>query len=444
MPSPLQPSRRHLLKTAALTGFAGLAAGHPWAADAAPAASPSAQDINVLTYGAKGDGTTDNTTAFQKALDAAHAQGGGIVFAPTGQYLFRGHLNLPADTTLMGVFRAPGAFVRSQGTVLLPTEGKGNPDGTAFLTSVGANATVQGLAVFYPEQDENAAEPTPYPWTIAHGSGDNLSVLDVSLTNPYQALNLAGAGRHYIARVYGQPIALGIYVDKIFDIGRIENIHFWPFWTSKPPITKWINENGVGLRFGRTDWEYVLNTFVLGYKIGYHFVETKDGACNGNFVGIGSDFSGDAVVVEQTQARCGLLITNGEFVGDARPDSQGMIVRETNTGPVTLQNCAFWGPSAHIGTFQGKGPVTLIGCNVGDWDKNKKGAAAFVLAGSGGATIANCQFLDAGEKAAVQITENCRSAVVTGNTAIGPAFKVEIPPQADPRRFQVGMNVVTE
>ena len=39
--------------------------------------------------------------------------------------------------------------------------------------------------------------------------------------------------------------------------------------------------------FARTDWEYVFNTFAFGYAIGYHFVASKQGSCNGNFLGIG-------------------------------------------------------------------------------------------------------------------------------------------------------------
>ncbi|WP_080058272.1 glycoside hydrolase family 28 protein [Spirosoma aerolatum] len=47
----------------------------------------SATDFNVLTFGAKGDGKTDNTTAIQKTVDACAASGGGLVVFPAGNFL---------------------------------------------------------------------------------------------------------------------------------------------------------------------------------------------------------------------------------------------------------------------------------------------------------------------------------------------------------------------
>ncbi len=437
--------RRRLLGGAALAGLAAAGGGPAWAAAVPPETGAAEESIvNVCNFGARGDGRRDNTGAFQKALDAVSAKGGGIVNVPTGNYLFKGHLVLPAQTTLQGVYRAPEAFVRHTGTVLWPTEGHGKADGPAFLTQRGPNVTLRGLAIYYPRQDAKAEEPAPYPWTI-RGTTDNLTVLDVALTNPYQGLNLELAGRHYIARVYGQPLLTGLYADQIYDIGRIENIHFWPFWVNwHAPLCRWISRHGTGLRFARSDWEYVFNTFVLGYNVGYHFTKSAHGACNGNFVGLGADASARTAILVEHADPYGLLITNGEFVADQRPDSVGIIVEPSNQGVVCLQNCAFWGPSQHIATLRGTGSASFLGCTFCSWDKHQRGAAAFLLDGAA-TSISNCVFNHLGSgHVAAQITPRCLSAVITGNTMRAAEFTVKRPAGLSTRRFHIAGNVATE
>lgn len=49
---------------------------------------PHNQRFNVRTYGATGNGVTDDTYGIQAAIDAASAAGGGIVFFPEGTYSF--------------------------------------------------------------------------------------------------------------------------------------------------------------------------------------------------------------------------------------------------------------------------------------------------------------------------------------------------------------------
>lgn len=63
--------------------------------------------FDVRTYGAKGDGTAKDTGAIQKAIDAAEAQGGGVVLIPAGRYL-SGTIHLKSNTTL---YLSPGAVI---------------------------------------------------------------------------------------------------------------------------------------------------------------------------------------------------------------------------------------------------------------------------------------------------------------------------------------------
>jgi len=51
--------------------------------------------LNVYDFGAKGDEVSDDTAAFQAALDAAGNQGGGTVVVPPGKFLFKGTLVMP-------------------------------------------------------------------------------------------------------------------------------------------------------------------------------------------------------------------------------------------------------------------------------------------------------------------------------------------------------------
>lgn len=69
---------------------------------------------NVLMLGAKGDGTTDDSTAFQAAIDYAQDKGRNIVYIPGGQssqqYKIK-NINIPNGLTVSGY----GAYVKDTG-----------------------------------------------------------------------------------------------------------------------------------------------------------------------------------------------------------------------------------------------------------------------------------------------------------------------------------------
>ena len=59
--------------------------------------------FNVKFYGATGNGSTDDTTAIQNALNAAGTANGGIVYLPVGTYNISSTLSIPTNVTLEGV-----------------------------------------------------------------------------------------------------------------------------------------------------------------------------------------------------------------------------------------------------------------------------------------------------------------------------------------------------
>lgn len=386
------------------------------------AAVPIPDQYSVRDFGATGDGTNDDTAAFQKALDTARQAGGGVVYAPRGNYFFAGHLNVPAAVTLKGVWESVPSHVglrnrgaakpTDDGTTFLVTENEGKEDGVPFIT-LNDNSTLKGVVLYYPKQDTDA-EPKAYPWAIAM-RGKNPAVLAVELLNPYNGIDAAHNERHLIRDVSGQPLRRGVYVDDIYDIGRIENVHFNPWWSMKPVLFKWQQEHGEAFIFGRSDWQYVFNTFCFGYQIGYHFIKTKAGVCNGNFLGIGADDCYTAINVEAS-APFGLLISNGEFVSFHGPDPTMVDVGTNHTGTVRFANCAFWGPCNQIAKIAGRGTVGFSDCAFVQWDSKKEGRHA-IEAVSGTVLVRGCEFRE--DKSQIQLGEGVRRAVISDNVVNG-------------------------
>jgi hypothetical protein len=377
---------------------------------------------NVRDFGARGDGKTDDTAAFQRALDEAGKAGGGVVYAPRGNYLFKGHLVVPNGVTLKGVWESVPAHngIRDaglpkptdDGTTFLITGGAGSEEGNPFIT-LNTNSTLKGVVLYYPDQKTDDV-PVPYPWAIAM-RGKNPAMLDVEMLNPYNGIDATQNERHLIRNVHGQPLRRGVLVDQIYDIGRIENVHFNPWYSMKPKLFEWQMQNGEAFIFGRSDWQYVLNTFCYGYKIGYRFIQTQAGVCNGNFLGIGADDCLVAVLVEQT-APMGVLITNGEFVSFRGSDPTMVRVAASHSGTVRFVNCAYWGPNKQIAVIEGSGTVGFSDCTFMQWDKDREGRAA-IQARGGTVLVRGCEFRD--DRPQVEIGEGVRRAVVTDNVMTG-------------------------
>jgi len=388
---------------------------------------PKDSVYNVRDFGAIGDGKTDDTKAFQAALDTAGKAGGGTVLAPRGVYLIKGNLVVPTAVTLAGIWQAvpSHAGIRDDnepdpeyGTTLLAVADEGNENGPPFI-HLTTNSTLKGVVIYYPNQNPNEV-PQPYPYAIAM-RGNNPSVIDVELLNPYNGIDASANQRHLIRNVHGQPLRRGIFVDIIYDIGRIENVHFNPWWVNRGPAREFQKNHGEAFIFGKSDWEYVHNTFCFGYKIGYRFIRSKHGYCNGNFLGIGADDSYEACVRVDQCAHYGLLITNGEFVSFRGDHPTMIIVGPENIGSVRFNNCSFWGPNKQIAKIEGNGIVGFNDCQFRNYDKDTENRPA-IQADSGRLIVRGCEFRSRFSPLTPQISlgEKVTQAVINSNIILGP------------------------
>ncbi|MBX7246453.1 MAG: glycoside hydrolase family 55 protein [Candidatus Sumerlaeaceae bacterium] len=383
--------------------------------------------FDAKQFGAKGDSKNDDTTAIQSALDAAGKVGGGVVQLPAGQYRINGSLSVPSGVALEGVWRAPHHSDQSWGSALFAHGGRGSDTGAA-LVELQPSACIKGVTIYYPAQTTDAI--TPYPYSIRL-RGMNGTVEDVTLANSYQGIDVGTHPNelHMIRDVYGCVLRTGIFVDKCTDVGRIENVHFNPHYWGRvklpagQPAVDWqkmlgyINANCEPFVFGRTDWEYVTNTFAFGFKNCYKFIQTKDGACNGQFSGIGADGGVCCLRVEDVQPM-GLLITNGQFVAFEGANPVQLETAASFDGAVQLSNCAFWGDSVALARLEGSGHVSLNQCVFLNCGKGDRSSAAIIARG-GSLVVNNCQFKTSRNRF-FDLT-GVRSATITNNVFAGRA-----------------------
>ncbi len=277
-------------------------------------------------FGAKAKKGFDNRAAFQAAIDSAYKAGGGVVYVPAGHYEFRSTqtasqsvrvrqgstpqitksfdyqyvLNIPTSVQLRGDWADPELHQgKVLGTVLEVRVGKNSPNynGTVaswFNDSQANNALfttytsiadrfidmrpgtgVTNLSIWYPEQDINDVKP--YPWTLFQPSGDCATIEHVTLVNAYNGFYSAPSELHYVLNSYITALSTGLEVHVCTDIGRIENVKIDPkYWAnsglpgspSLAKVTAYTKANATGFNMHRSDWEYVSNFYVSGYKTG--------------------------------------------------------------------------------------------------------------------------------------------------------------------------------
>ena len=99
--------RRDFLKAGAIGAASSVLAGRSKVFAEAQQQLPTADNFNVRSFGAAGDGRTIDTPSINRAIDAASAAGGGTVVFPSGSYLcYSIHLKSKVTLNL-----GPGAII---------------------------------------------------------------------------------------------------------------------------------------------------------------------------------------------------------------------------------------------------------------------------------------------------------------------------------------------
>jgi hypothetical protein len=196
--------RNVMVGGAALLGALGVSAAlRP---DVAEASAPSDWYNVKVDYNAKGDGSTDDTTAISNAISAANTAGGGIVYFPPGTYI-TGQQTLYSNVYLVGA---------GVGASILKLKNSGNADLLKTyqfdsLTGTNSESGPTHFGIFNLTLDGNKANNT---------SGDALKIYGKSYRiNQVDIYNWAGRGLYSEWASSGDDMEAHLRSFKIHDCG---------------------------------------------------------------------------------------------------------------------------------------------------------------------------------------------------------------------------------
>ncbi|MFC3801395.1 S-layer homology domain-containing protein [Cohnella sp. GCM10012308] len=406
-------------------------------------------DFSVLDFGAKADGASDDTAAFQAALDAAGGNGGGVVFAPAGTYRLNGHLNVPTGVTLRGDWISPDETGgQAKGTVLASYGGRGQADGESFIQLQPVSG-VTNLSVWYPEQ--SLPDPAAYPWTFEQLPGDSATMENITLVNSYAGIKIGPEWNelHYVKNLYGTVLHTGIFLDFTTDIGRLEGIRLNPsYWATSGlacapdavQLRAYTTTHAEGIVMGRSDWEYMSDIRLSGFDNGMR-VTTRTGSAetaNAQLYDVHVSDSRIGLKIEGVNDY-GLLVTSSSFAAGVGESPAAIYATAGFHSIAQFQDVQVDGSGGSAVVSEGSGVLSFENTAFAGWDDTngryavELGGGSLILGQSSFAKAAKqvkltgavqaLNAVNAGLNGSLQVTDESQAAEVNVTQNAGYALE---------------------
>lgn len=354
--------------------------------------SKLADTISVKDFGAVGDGVTNDTAAFQAAIDSLG--GAGQVYVPPGRYYLGSTLTVKANVFLRGA-----AHNMSEDNV---AHNYDNFNNVIFLNpaatiNLADGATIDGFQILsnllngaLPFASEAAALASIASWsgTAITQTGSDVKVSNCFIGGFAQAFDSNSKERTKMDWVNIDCIA-GVLIRASYDIARIQNVHCWPFIVAhqSPTLSNatWKRSGSAFKTLTGADGTTFTNCFSYAWDIGFD-IQTKT-ACllTGCFADSSSYGTGQIGFKLSGQAELINIIGGG-----TSGQSQGVYIDVTNTtyGRINISGLCFWGNSSHLVSNQHK-TLNITNCYFRDTPSSPYTAITINAGNTGITNISN-------------------------------------------------------
>jgi hypothetical protein len=209
--------------------------------------SKYADTVSVKDFGAVGDTFTDDTAAFQAAVNT-----GKRVYVPTGQYRLSNAVSFPTPGQIIyGDGRTKSVFYIDN----ISYSFNMSAAGVFVFTSGEPGPSIRDVGITFEQPDTAVrANLLNYPPAIYAQSTPRFQLLNMKISRAITGIDMRGnSGGSTIQGLEMSAFSLGINIDGSLDTVRIDSLQFWPFDLSGNQSSIFFDASNVGVNCGRCD-----------------------------------------------------------------------------------------------------------------------------------------------------------------------------------------------
>ena len=317
----------------ALVGFIQAGTG----AVAQTAQSKMRQYVNVDDYidlTTFVDGVTDVTNQIQNAITFAQTTGDGHmeVRFSSRKYRVTGTLVVTGPVRLVGEGYLDFQNARP---ITIPPNGSwlihANAGGPLiqFTGDMGKSSGMTNLAIFQEGHPVPGGgwSPASRDWVIRNENTYGTLILDrVHFHGVYKGVYTNNSARPHYENITGQFFYQGFQFDQIYDLGKLDGLHAWTYWSEADSVLQWQQANCIEITLLRVDGLWMDRIFTFAVKESIHISTSGSGGTSRviDINGLYADFTGRAIVIDSNVAH--VAVNQMFHLGQAWPPASPAVV----------------------------------------------------------------------------------------------------------------------